>query len=192
MAQLRSETGGLQKFMGELQQTTKQWMADFEKQTNHSLAQIKSEMLAFDRLLWPGPFLDGAALSAARERIRTRANAGDKTAFALDARAWRIAALPDRSRRRSRPRMVETLDRLGTVAYRFWRERAGGFSVESTFELAQAWGAEINRLLKANNVPLSLRIIMPRATFDMGTMLSESIRHRKHFPRPRAACRGPS
>ena len=69
-------------------------------------------------------------------------------------------------------RTAEALEKLGLNAYRFWKGEPDA-SVEATFDAAQTWGAELNKLLTANNVPLSLRIIMPRATFDMGTMLSE-------------------
>jgi hypothetical protein len=160
------------QFMEELQSTTRKWIADFERQTNNSLGQVKAESHSLDKLFWPEPFLGEGKLSPARERIRARANAGDAAAFALMLGLGELRLCLD-NRGGDHSRTVEALDRLGQLAYRFWKNEPDA-SVENTFDAAQTWGAEINRLLTANNVPLSLRIIMPRATFDMGTMLSES------------------
>lgn len=171
LGKLRSETAALQKFMGDLQQTTQRWIADFEKQTSHSLDQIKSEMLSLDRLIWPAPFLDGGKLSPAHERIRVRATAGDQAAFALLLALGQLQ-LAISNRGGDHAPIVEALDRLGTLAYCFWKEEPGT-SIETVFETAQEWGAEINKLLTDNNLPINIRVIMPRASFDTTTMLSE-------------------
>jgi len=127
-------------------------------------------MHALEKLLWPAPFRDGK-LGEARERIRTRAIAGDSSAFALLLALGQLQ-LALASRNGDMTPLVETLDRLGMLAYKFWKGEPDA-TIESIFEQAQDWGAEINRLLAEHNTPLRVRIIMPRAGFDMATMLSE-------------------
>ncbi|HZV33983.1 MAG TPA: hypothetical protein VFB72_05355, partial [Verrucomicrobiae bacterium] len=170
MARVRSETVELQKFIGGLHQSTQRWVADFEKQTGRTLEKIKDDMHALENLLWPAPFRDGK-LGESRERIRERATAGDKSALALVLGMGELQ-LALASRDGNTAPMVQALDRLGLLAYRFWKGEPGA-SVESTFEHAQEWGSEINKFLGEKGVPLRVRIIMPRAGFDMATMLPE-------------------
>lgn len=174
MALLRAETAELKKFMGDLRQSTERRVANLEEQTGRTLEQIKENMNTPNedilRVL-PAPFRDDGKLVEARERILTRFIAGDLTSHALLLGLAQLQ-LSIATRDGDTSLMVEALDHLGRLAYRFWKGEPDA-SVESTFEFAQTWGSEINKLLTENNIPLNIRIIMPRAGFDMGTMLSE-------------------
>jgi prefoldin subunit 5 len=170
MAQLRAETAALQKFMNELRLSTRQWMDDFAKQTGNSMEKIKAESHSLDKLIWPEPFRADDKFSAVRERIHARANAGDKTASALMLALGQFQLAV--SAHGEPAKLAECLDHLGTLAYRFWKEEPGA-EIAATFDAAQAWAGELNKILTANNLPLGIRVIMPRAGFDMSTMLSE-------------------
>jgi hypothetical protein len=170
LGELRAGTAELQNFMGDLQKTTERWVADFEKQTGRTLDKIKDDMHALQNPFWPFP--DGGKLEQARENLWERANTGDKAAHALLVELGNLQVALDEVRGSDVTHVVEALECLGVRAYRFWK-REPDATVESTFEQAQTWGEEINRLLTESKVPLSVRIIMPRASFDMATMLSE-------------------
>ena len=143
-------------------------------ETQGALSQPQTEAQSVEKAFWPEPFLDGGRLADARARITGRVGAGDHRALALMLALGQLRlALSTRSG--DQDKMVGILDDLGVAAYRFWKTEPGQ-SAESTFDSAQSWAADLNKLLASDNphnFSLSVRIIMPKAGYDMETMLSE-------------------
>ena len=143
-------------------------------ETKGALTQPQPGADPVEKAFWPEPFLDGGKLADVRGHIKGRLCTGDHRALALMLALGQLRLVLS-TRSGDQEKMAEVLDALGIAAYRFWQAEPGQ-SVESTFEAAQAWGAELNKLLAADNPHnpyLSIRIIMPKAGYDMETMLSE-------------------
>jgi len=172
MAEIEVKAGAVEHVMSKVQEDTMAWMKKFDQHSHVALEKIGAEANGLEKAIWPAPFLANGPLSATTERIRQRASAGDSSAAAFMLSLGELRLMLQKKGLEA-DRVSEMLDRVGALAYEFW-SREPGTTAEATFEAVQSMGIEINKLLTGAGSPINVRTIMPKASFDMATMLSTS------------------